>query len=128
MTFFDIEECTENYFIENDFIENPIDLFEHTYSNDILEFYYDLKDRIPYFITNMQFSHLMNFIINAKFNLQNKHNSYKANFSLILFEEEYNLEIKNLLYVLNNFLNSFFKKFTINYNDWLFFCYNHTDW
>lgn len=119
-------ENIDNDFMENEFAEDQIDLFEKKYTYIILEFYYDLKDRIPYFITKMQFFNLLNIITSAKFTLcvQNK-KTINAQ-CLTLFEEKYYDEIKNLLYVINNFLSCNFKNCCIDYNDWLEFCYTFT--
>ena len=99
---------------------DPIEKFEYEYNDVILNFYYDLKNRIPYLLGKMNFSDLMSFIIELKFKTKYQTKYLKSN---ITFEQEFNDEIKSLLYVVNTFLTNRYLRIYVHYDDWLNFCY-----
>jgi hypothetical protein len=94
---------------------DPIDQFEYKYNDAILDFYYDLKNRIPYLLGKMNFSDLMSFIIELKFKTKYQTKYLK---STIVFDQEFNDEINSLLYVINKQLH-----FNIRHDKWVDFCY-----
>lgn len=118
---------SENEYLSNykdEFQENEIDKFIFNESDYIMDVYYDLKDRIPYFIDQLGFSDLLHFIIDIKFNMYRDNHNYHQP-QLDYFEHEYKKEIDSILYVLNNYLRKY-NKLQINYNTFLLFSYRFT--
>jgi hypothetical protein len=117
----EIECLSENH---EDFEESEIDKFIFKETDYIMDIYYDLKDRIPYFLDKLHFSDLLHFIIDIKFNLYKNKTIYNQK-HINYFEDEYAQEIHCILYVLNNYLLKY-KKFQIDYETFLLFSYNFT--
>lgn len=111
-------------------IEELIEEFEFNESDKILDLYYDLKNRIPYFIDDMQFFDIFSFIIDNRFSQYKKYLFEATHSQLEYFKNEYCDEINTSLFVLNNFLKiqnpKIYKRLNINYQDWFEFCYNFT--
>ena len=107
-----------------EFQENEIDAFIFKETDYIMDLYYDIKDRIPYFLDKLQFSDLLHFIIDLKFSLYNNNKRYD-NKNLTYFEHEYTQEINGILYVINNYLYKY-KKLQVNYDTFLLFSYDFT--
>lgn len=104
--------------------ETEIDIFIYKETDYIMDIYYDLKDRIPYFLDKLQFSDLLHFIIDIKFNRYKNNKRYNQR-HLEYFEQEYKQEIDGILYAMNNSL-LIYKKLQIGYNEFLLFSYNFT--
>lgn len=109
-----------------DYYENPIDKFMFYETDYIMYLYYDLRNRLPYFLDKLHFSDLLHFIIDIKYNLNYNYNykPYNSN-KLYYFEAEYNTELEAYLYVINNYMKKY-KKFTIGYDDFLLFAHEFT--
>lgn len=107
-----------------DFEENEIDKFIYYESDYIMDLYYDLKDRLPYFLDKLTFSNLLHFIIDLKFGIYKNNKRYNQH-TLDYFENEYQQEIQGMLYVINNYLHKY-KKFQITYDVFLLFSYDFT--
>lgn len=107
-----------------------IDEFELNESEKIHDFYYNLKNRFPYFIDCMEYHNIFDFIIDKKFLQYQRYNISASNYQLVYFQREYCDEINTTLVVLNNFFryqsNKIYKNIKINYQDWFEFCYNFT--
>lgn len=115
------ENLSDHY---EEFEETEIDKFIFTETDYIMDLYYDIKDRIPYFLDKLHFHHLLHFIIDLKFGhykIPSKYNEKQLNY----FEHEYQQEIHGMLYVINNYLTKY-KKFQIDYNTFLLFSYKFT--
>lgn len=109
---------------KEEFQENEIDKFIFNESDYIMDVYYDLKDRIPYFLDKLGFSDLLHFIVDIKFNMYKNTHRYNQQ-QLDYFEHEYKQEVDGILYVLNNYLCKY-KKLQIDYNTFLLFSYRFT--
>ncbi len=108
----------------NEYRETPTDKFTFDETDYIMDLYYDLRDRLPYFLDKLKFSDLLHFIINIKFNL--KYNCKRYNpYKLYYFESEYSTELTTFLYVINNYMKKY-KNFIINYDILLIFAYEFT--
>jgi hypothetical protein len=106
------------------FQDDHIDLFIYCESDNIIDLYYEIENRHPYFLHNMSSSHLMCFIIDYNFGLYQ--NTKKYNYQhLAYFEHEFITEIDTTLMLINNYVYRF-KRLNINYTDWLKFCYDFT--
>ena len=108
----------------NEYRENPIDKFIFDETDYIMDLYYDLRDRLPYFLDKLKFSDLLHFIINIKFNLKYNCKRYNPD-KLYYFESEYSTELTTFLYVINNYMKKY-KNFIINYDIFLIFAYQFT--
>ena len=108
----------------NEYRENPIDKFIFDETDYILDLYYDLRDRLPYFLDKLKFSDLLHFIINIKFNLKYNCKRYNPD-KLYYFESEYSTELTTFLYVINNYMKKY-KNFIISYDIFLIFAYQFT--
>lgn len=104
--------------------ENQIDKFIFNEADYIMDLYYDLRDRLPYFLDKLKFADLLHFIAELKFNLYQNNKRYNQE-RLYYFESEYNTELIACLYVINNYLNKY-KKFTISYDIFLLFAAEFT--
>ena len=107
----------ENYYEsgnESDYDEkyDSINKLELNDYDVILDLYYDIQNRFPYFIDKMSFSNLFS-LITLEITLDKK--CHDENFYC-----KYSNEIENTFYVLSTY------NFEINYNDWYNFCYNFT--
>lgn len=114
---------SDEEFEENETIEEKIDLFIHTHSHSILLLSEDLRNRFSYFITKAYSFELIDFLMNCKLR------SFQREYSYIpySFIQEYNTEIDTTLFVVNNFLHCYFRKFQISKNDWIDFCFTTTE-
>jgi hypothetical protein len=115
-------ECSFGF--QNEYIENHIDKFIFYETDYIMDLYYDLRDRLPYFLDKLHFTDLLDFIIDIKFNLSYNYKSYNPG-TLDYFESEYSTELIACLYVINNYMKKY-KKFTIGYDIFLLFAYEFT--
>jgi hypothetical protein len=106
----------------DDFYEDPIDSFMYHESDNIIDLYYEMENRFPYFLNNMKSSDLYCFIIDKL--ITNKKGKCNQD-HILYFEQEYKTEINVTLMLLNNYLYKF-KKFSIHYDDWLNFCCGFT--
>jgi hypothetical protein len=109
---------------DNDYKENIIDKFMFDESDYIMDLYYDLRDRLPYFLDKLQFADLLDFIVDIKYNLRYNCKPYTAD-KLNYFESEYSTELETCLYVINNYMKKY-KKFTIRYDIFLIFASEFT--
>lgn len=111
-------------------IEQLIETFEFHESEKIHDLYYDIKYRFCWFIDDLQFHDLFNFIIDQRFSQYQSYSISASNRQLDYFELQYRDEINTTLFVLNNFLKSqsikTYKHLKISYQDWFEFCYNFT--
>ena len=119
----DSDSCNSDEIVKTK--HDLIDSFEFNESDIILDFYYDLKGRFSYFIDDMNFCDLLNFIIDQKFSQFYGYNNNADYNQIKYFDQEYSMEINTTLWILNNFLKKY-KRFQVNYNDWFEFCYNFT--
>jgi len=105
---------------ENDQIDKFI-----TYETDyIMDLYYDLQDRLPYFLDKAKFPDIMNFIIDNKFGLYKNTKIYNSQ-NMVYFLHEYKSEINASFYVINNYLQKY-KKFSLEYDTFTKFAYDFT--
>lgn len=108
--------------MDNDnFYEDHIDSFTYHESDNIIDLYYEMENRFPYFLNNMKSSDLYCFIIDKL--MLNKKQFNQAH--ILYFDQEYKTEINVTLMLLNNYLYKF-KNFSIHYDDWLNFCCEFT--
>jgi hypothetical protein len=101
---------------------DTIDKFISDETDYLLDLYYDLKDRIPYFLDKMHFHHLSDFIIDNKFNTYENNKRYS---NLDYFYSEYKTEINAALFVINGYLCKY-KKFQITFDTFIRFAYDFT--
>ena len=119
---FDFDNSSEDEFYDS--IDNKIDKFISDETDYILDLYYELKDKFPYFLDKMSFHNLLTFIINNKFtNVITKR--YNPN-TLDYFYSEYSSEITATLSIINQYLSKY-KKFQLNFDTYIqFACYYTT--
>ena len=97
--------------------------FELYYTDIILNLYYDIQHRFPYFLDRMRFHNVMTLLIDCKFKKNVlKKNVYQDNIHLLNFEKYYFTEIDVTFECLNNKI----KNLNIDYLCWLEFCFEHT--
>jgi hypothetical protein len=108
----------------NEYKENAIDKFMFDESDYIMDLYYDLRDRLPYFLDKLTFADLLHFIVELKFNLTYNCKPYDSK-KLYYFESEYSTELEACLYVINNYMKKY-KRFIISYDVFLIFAYEFT--
>ena len=114
----------DNSLDDNEYRETPTDKFTFDETDYIMDLYYDLRDRLPYFLDKLKFSDLLHFIINIKFNLKYNCKRYNPD-KLYYFESEYSTELTTFLYVINNYMKKY-KNFIISYDIFLIFAYQFT--
>lgn len=111
-------DCHEE--IENDQIDEFI-----TYETDyIMDLYYDLQDRLPYFLDKARFPDIMNLIIDNKFDIYTNNKRYDTR-DLEYFKNEYKSEIDASIYVINNYLKKY-RRFSLDYDIFTKFAYDFT--
>jgi hypothetical protein len=124
-----MSDNNSNYSDDHITLEQLIDDFYLHESEKIHDLYYDIN-RFCWFIDDMEFHDLFNFIINQRFSQYQNYTISASKHQLDYFELEYRDEINTTLFVLNNFLKNqnikTYKKLKINYQDWFEFCYNFT--
>lgn len=104
--------------------QDPIDHFISHETDYILDLYYDIRDRVPYFLDRIRFPDLFNFILDNKFNMY-KNEKYYDERKLDKFYTEYKSEINGILYVINGYLSKY-KKFQIDSDIFWLFAYDFT--
>lgn len=113
---YDYYEYDEKSYDINLELDLEIDKFISFESDNILNIYYDIKNRIPYFLDKLTFSEFLHFIIYLKFshfkynilkNSKQQMSLYKS------FISEFESEINNLLYVINLYIQPY--KIQIDY-------------
>lgn len=111
-------------------ISDSIELFKNFYYDIILDFYYDFKNRVPYFLDKMSFDDLLSLIVCVKF--KQPLNFYDINHDILYFKNDYIDEINGLFDVMNTFIRTCNKKIKfscktgINLKDWDRFSYEFT--
>lgn len=104
-------------------LDDLIEEFHIKEYDNILTFYYELKDRFIYFLDLLTYNNLLELIIDLKFNdkIVININSYE-NYNIFL--KEYNTEIN----VTNDIINNYIKKYNINIqmNEWENYCFKYT--
>lgn len=63
---------------QEEFYENEIDKFIFNETDYLMDLYYDLKDRIPYFLDKLNFSNFIDFISKIKFNIYQPTYNFKT--------------------------------------------------
>jgi hypothetical protein len=108
-------------------INSAINKFISSETDNIMNIYYDIKDRIPYFLDKLKFSDFLQFIIHLIF-LQNLSEFLKiSNQKMSLYDSfisEYNSEINNLLYIINLYIQPY--KIQINYSTFVLLSLKYT--
>lgn len=106
-----------------------IDDFSHYYNDDFVKLYHKLIGRFnhsPFFISKLHSYDLMFYI----YDLCNSSNmntiTLKNKYIISSFENLYNKELQISYDDINNFTKIFFK-FQIPFQNWVDFCFNHTD-
>lgn len=99
-----------------------IDKFISEETDYLLDLYYELQDRFPYFLDKMRFHHLSDFIIENKFNRYENNKNY---LHLNYFYSEYKDEINACLFIINQALCKY-KKFQITFETFIRFAYDFT--
>jgi hypothetical protein len=115
----DNEELDDNNLIIDKFISYETD--------NIMNIYYNIKDRIPYFLDKLKFSDFLQFIICLRFsqNLREFLKISKQKMSVYdSFISEYNSEINNLLYIINLYIQPY--KIQINYTTFVVLALKYT--
>ena len=115
--YYDYSEYDEESYDINLEIDLEIDKFISFESDNILNIYYDIKNRIPYFLDKLTFSEFLHFIIYLKFSHLkfNILNISKQQMSLYKsFVLEFESEINNLLYIINLYIQPY--KIQIDYS------------
>jgi hypothetical protein len=114
----------ESYLDYHDkFEKHLIDKFISNETDNIIDIYYDIQDRFPYFLNNSRFPDFMNFIIDNNFGLYNNNKKYnQAHIDYFIYD--YNTEINTCLYLINKYL--YYKKTSIDYTIFVEFAYNFT--
>ena len=107
----------------DDFQEDPIDSFISYESDNIIDLYYEMENRFPYFLNEMRSSHIMCFIIDYNFGLYENTKKYDEQ-NLNYFEHEFITEIDTTLMLINNYVYQF-KKLKINY--YIYFILNRNE-
>lgn len=108
----------------NEYLEDPVDVFMFNQTNNLMDLYYDLRNRLPYFLDKLEFSDLLHFITDINLDLKHHykpHNPHK----LYHFESEYNRELTTCLYIINNHM-AIYKKTTIEPDIFLLFAFKFT--
>ena len=112
---------------ELDDIDSDIDRFISFETDNIMNIYYDIKNRIPYFLDKLKLSDFLQFIIHLIFsqNLNEILTISKQKMSLYdSFISEYNSEINNLLYIINLYIQPY--KIQINYSTFVLLSLKYT--
>lgn len=99
-------------------IEYEIDKFITFESDNILDLYFDLRNKYTYFLNKMNSGDLLSFILDQKFG---KSKTKKCT-NIDQFLYYYNDEINTVEYVLNKT-----SKYKFNKDDLILFCYKYTD-
>lgn len=107
-----------------EFDKDQIDEFITNETDYIMDLYYDLQDRFPYFLDKARFPDIINFIIDNHFGLYKNKKKYNEK-DMEYFIYEYNSEINASLYVINNYLQKY-KKFSLEYDIFIKFAYDFT--
>ena len=105
-------------------IYEQIDTFISDETDYIMDLYYEIQDRIPYFLDKMRFHHLLHLIVDLRFNIYKNKKRYNEK-NLDYFDSEYKQEIIGVLYLINNYLTKY-KKFQIEYDTFFLFAYDFT--
>jgi hypothetical protein len=124
-------DSSDNSSDNSDFVESvsPIEMFIDYELDNIIDLFYDIKNRFYYFLGDRS-EHLTEFVIDNIY--QNSWNKTHV-FIPQSFVEEYQQEIIVTLNSVNNFLASrkWVRKYkpltkTIKESNWIEFCYLHT--
>jgi hypothetical protein len=107
-----------------EFENDQIDSFITEETDYIMDLYYDLQDRIPYFLDKARFPDIMSFIIDNKFGLYKNNKIYDTR-DIEYFMYEYNSEINASFYIINNYLQKY-KRFSLEYDVFTKFAYDFT--
>lgn len=120
-----MDSDTESHsdFCEN-FDSDKIELFITNETDYIMDLYYDLQDRFPYFLDKARFPDIINLVIDNIFGIYKNNKRYNLK-DFEYFIREYNSEINASIYVINNYLSKY-KKSTITYNVFTKFAYDFT--
>jgi|694.fasta_scaffold04949_19 hypothetical protein len=105
-----------------------IDDFYFNYSNDILDIYEKIKEGLsysPFFISNLKFTLLTDFILLISLHGSNKNSTQVNQFCLDTFDNYYGVEIEYSYNIICMFLKKF--KRNLYRNTWVEFCFKHTD-
>lgn len=114
----------EDSFSDTDDVDN----FLHYNSDYIYSLYEDLQNRFsfisPAFLCNMRFHHIINFLCDL---VLYKTSEYRCQNKIILerFKQMYSSELEISYDIVYRFLKHHFK-FSIQYKDWLVFCYRQS--
>jgi len=118
---------SENESVSNhseEFENDVIDKFILDETPHIMDLYYDIRNRTPYFLDKLSLADLTCFIIDNKFEFyHDKKKTLRP--ELDYFEWKYSTEINSSLYVINQYLKKY-KKCVITYNVFLPFSYDYT--
>lgn len=113
-----ISDCYEEF--EN----SAVDIFISEETDYIMDIYYDLENRFPYFLDKARFCDIFHFIVDNKFGIyKNNKKYYSRNMDYFIYE--YKSEIDASFYVINNYLSKF-KNCSIDYTIFLKFAYDFT--
>lgn len=108
-------------------LDLEIDNFISFESDNIMNIYYDIKNRIPYFLDKLTFADFLHFIIYLKFS-HFKYNilkMYKQKISFYnSFTSKYNSEINNLLYIINLYIQPY--RIKIDYSTFVLLALKYT--
>ena len=116
---------------ENNTIEDQnldIEDFYFHYSNDILDIYEEIRENFshsPFFISNLKFTLLTEFILLIVLHGSNKKSTQVNKFCLDTFNDYYGVEIESSYNIIHKFLRNFKKN--LHHNTWVEFCFKHTD-
>ena len=103
-----------------------IEEFYFYYSNDILDIYEEIKERLshsPFFFSNLKYPLLTEFIIS--FVLSNTTKLPINKKYLDIFNDYYSVEVESSYNIIQKFLRKF--KRNLPYNKWQEFCFKYSD-
>jgi hypothetical protein len=123
-------DCNYTSDFEEQDINNAIDNFLNSKTDDVIDLYESIKQRFhmssPFFLSYLYSYHLTEYIID-KYILKNKFTfTYKNKNTCNNFSEYYHKELQISYNDINKFIISTFK-YSVSYNDWVNFCCLYTD-
>jgi hypothetical protein len=115
---------------ENSIDDQNLDVedFYFYYSNDILDIYEEIKERLshsPFFFSNLKYPLLTEFIISFVLYNGNDTTTMCSQGTLNLFNDYYSVEIESSYNIIYKFLRKF--KRNLQYNKWQEFCFKFSD-
>lgn len=104
-------------------VVDPVDKFIDDESDNVIDLFYDLQQRFPWFLTRMRSSHLLSFLTDRKFNVKIKVVKHANTFTR--FIEEFDKELETTHFVISTYFCSA-RNFQVTRDNWNVFCYGYS--